>query len=129
MNTRPISLTNLMNANVTTTGDSSTAMDVSKFIGNAFLNVSSRASGTNVATVTVEHSEASGSGFSPVPAGALLNPETGAPATFADIAATAVNTTLQLEVTRCKRYVRVTFAGTSLDHNIAVSATAERQYS
>lgn len=119
-----IQASNLLNANVTTTGANSASLDVSGVVGNVFLNIDARAGGTNTAAVAVTHSE-DDSSFSAVPASALFNPRTGDAATFSSIAAAAVDETLALNNQQLKRYVRVEISGTSLDQDISVTAISQ----
>ena len=121
-----IRLDSLYNDNFTATG-STAELDLENRIGNVFLNVSARAGGTGNTTVTVEHSEVSGSGFSAVPASALFNVLTGAVGTFTNITTTALDETLGLNRQQLKRFVRVTFAGTITSQDVAVTAGTQPQ--
>lgn len=124
-----IKLVSLLNAVYTTSsGGSSAELDTAPYVGNIFIDVSARASGSNTTTVTVEHSDTSGSGFAAVPASALFNPNTGAAASFANISTTAYDSYLGLNRQQLKRYVRVTFAGTSITQNVSVVAAVQPEY-
>lgn len=99
-----------------------TAVDIAAYTGNnmlAWVNAPVASSGDTI-TFTVEHSEASGSGFSAVPAAALVSAATGAAATFTVVTdAVAVSQALGLDMSLLKRYVRLvaTTAGSSIDVN------------
>lgn len=123
-----IVLDSLLNAVYTTSsGGSSAELDTAKSVGDIFINVSARASGTNTTSVTVEHSDTSGSGFAAIPASALFNPNTGLADTFANITTTAYDSYLGVQRQQLKRYLRVTFAGTSITQNVAVVAAYQQQ--
>lgn len=95
------------------------AVDTAVYEGALLVRVNAPvASSGDTITFTVEHSEASGSGFGAVPAAALVNADTGAAATFTVVTdAVEVYQTLALKKELLKRYVRVvaTTAGTSID--------------
>lgn len=114
----------LLNAAVSSTGTSTTGVSVSNYTGSMQILVSARTGGTGAVTVTVEHCDTVGGTYATVPTYALLNVETGAAATFSNISTTAYAETLVLQKEYCKRYVRVTLAGTSLTHNVAIVLAA-----
>lgn len=120
-------LDNLFNAQVSGSGGNSSELDVEGFVGNIFLNVSARAGGTNTMAITVEHSETSGSGFGAVPADALFNILTGEDGTFTSVTTTATDESLGLNRQQLKRYVRVTFSGTTLTQEVSVVAAGQPQ--
>ena len=100
-----------------------TGVDTRSFVGNNFLVYVNApvASTADTITFTVEHSEASGSGYSAVPAAALVD-SSGAAATFTVVTdAVAVSQALGLDASLTKRYVRIvaTTAGGSIDVNFA----------
>ncbi len=109
--------------------DLTAASDVSKFVGNLFLNVSVGASNNDTPSFTVEHS-ADNSTFTAIPASALFDPATGDAATFTDaVAATASDQTLGLVRQQLKRYVRVSIAGAvSSARTISVTMAGQYQY-
>lgn len=128
-----IRLDNLYNANATTSGAGtvdSAELDITKFAGNIFVNVAARATGTAVTTVSVLHSEETGTGFTAVPASALFNPQTGDADTFTNIpnAGAATDETLALNRQQLKRFVLIQFGGTDIDQNIAVVAAGQADY-
>jgi hypothetical protein len=121
-----VDLDNLWTGLVNTNPEPSAELDVSKYVGNIFLNVAQIAGGSDTLTVAVEHSATSGGTFAAVPASALFDPTTGNAATFTNLAATASDETLGLNRQQCKRYVRVKFSGASSNDN-TVSVTAAGQ--
>lgn len=123
-----IRVDSIANEAVADTGGNSDVFDVSKVIGNLFLNISARAGGTATMALTVEHSEASGSGFGAVPASALFNPATGDADTFDSVTTAATDQTLALNTQQLKRYLRVVYAGTGLAQEIAVTVAYQAQY-
>ena len=96
-----------------------TAIDISGAEGPILVTASAPvASSGDTITFTVEHSEASGSGFVAVGADFLVDPDTGDPATFTVVTdAVAIDQTLALKHENLKRYVRVvaTTAGSGID--------------
>lgn len=119
----------LLNAVYTaSSGGVSSELDTAPYVGNVWIGVSDRASGTAAATVTVEHSDTSGSGFTAVPASALFNPNTGAAASFPNLSTAAYSQYLGLNRQQLKRYVRVAIAGTTITHNVAVVAAVQQEY-
>jgi hypothetical protein len=121
----------LTNANVTTSGAqtvNSSELDVSGVEGNILLTVSARASGTGTVTVAVEHSYTTSTGFTAVPAAALINANTGEADTFDTWSTAASTQTLGLRKDLLRRYVRVTYSGTNLNQNIATFAVTMFKY-
>lgn len=125
-----IAMDSLLNAVYTaSSGGSSAEFDMTQAVNNSlFINVAARAGGTNSASITVEHSSSSGSGFSAVPASALYNPSTGSAASFANVTTAATDETLALNLQQCKRYIRVTIAGTTITQNFAVTVAYQKHY-
>jgi hypothetical protein len=116
------------NAAITTTGTSSTAFDRAVVEGSFLASVNVRSGGTNEMAISIEHSDASGSGFTAVPAAALINTDTGVPATFASVTAGGGTQTLGLRADLLKRYVRFTFSGASLTQNASAVFAFQRKY-
>lgn len=124
-----VDLDNLWIGLVDTNPEPTAELDISKYIGNIFLNISQAAGGSDTLAITVQHAEASGGTFGAVPATALFNPATGAADTFDNLVALATDQTLALNRQQLKRYVRVSFAGAStFDNNVSVVAGAMPQY-
>lgn len=86
-----------------------TAVDVSAYDGPILVSVAAAAASSgDTITFTVEHSEAASSGFSAVPAAALVSPDTADTETFSVVDATgAVTETLALKREHLRRYVRI----------------------
>lgn len=124
-----VDLDNLFVGLVDTAPEPSAELDVSKFVGNIFINVSQNAGGSDTLVVTVEHSLVSGSGFGAVPASALFNPESGDADTFDNLVAAATDQTLALNRQQLKRYVRVVLTGgSSFDNTASVVAAGQPGY-
>lgn len=120
----------LTNAAITTTGSAtvnSTVLDTANAEGQILLIVSARASGTGTMTIGVEHSF-DNTTFVSVPAAALVDAITGDQATF-DVVTTSASTQARaLRTDLLRRYVRVTYTGTDLAHNVAAAAVITRKY-
>ena len=124
-----VDLDNLWIALVAATPQVTAELDVSKYVGNIFLNVSQGAGGSDTLVVTVTHSLTSGGTFAAVPASALFNPEPGDADTFDDLVAVATDQTLGLNRQQLKRYVLVTLTGASSnDNTVSVVAAGQPQY-
>ena len=124
-----VDLDNLWVGLVNTDPEPSAELDVSKYVGNIFLNVAQNAGGSDTLAVTVQHSLVSGSGFGAVPASALFNLETGDADTFTDLGATASDESLGLNRQQLKRYVRVLISdAANFDHTVSVVAGAMPGY-
>jgi len=114
-----VDLDNLFVGLVNTDPEPSAELDISKFVGNIFINVAQNAGGTDTLAVTVQHATSSGGTFGSVPAAALFNLETGNADTFTDLGATASDETLGLNRQQLKRYVRVLISDASNNDNTA----------
>jgi len=124
-----VDLDNLFVGLVNTDPEPSAELDVSKYVGNIFLNVAQNAGGSDTLAVTVEHSLTSGGTFAAVPAAALFNPSTGEADTFTDLGATASDETLYLNRQQLKRFVRVQIDdAANFDHTVSVVAGAQPGY-
>ncbi|NIN36647.1 MAG: hypothetical protein GTO60_16750 [Gammaproteobacteria bacterium] len=124
-----VNLDNLWIGLVDTDPEPTAELDIAKYVGNIFINVSQAAGGSDTLAVVVEHATTSGGTFAAVPASALFDPATGDAATFANLAALATDQTLALNRQQLKRYVRVKFTGASAnDNNVSVVAGAQPQY-
>jgi hypothetical protein len=120
-----VDLDNLWVGTVDTDPEPTAELDVSKYVGNIFINVAQIAGGSDTLAVTVQHSLTSGGTFAAVPAAALFNPETGNADTFTDLGATASDETLYLNRQQLKRYVRVLISdAANFDHIVSVTAGA-----
>ena len=117
---------NLLNAQVTGTGASSAELDLRNTAGNIFLNVAARAGGTNTMSVVVEHAETSGGSFSAVPASAIWGLD-GVAAAFSDVTTSATDEHRTLNRQQLRRFVRVTLTGSTLTHEVSVTAAIQPQ--
>lgn len=111
-----------------------TGVDISALEGPIFVHINAPvASASDTITFTVEHSEASGSGYAAVDAAVLVSPSTGDAATFTQVTdAVAVDQTLMLIRDRLKRYVRVvaTVAGAAgVSVTFAAFIIGQKKYS
>lgn len=108
-----------------------TGVDIGELEGPLAVTVNAPvASASDTITFTVEHSD-DDSTYGAVGADALVNPSTGAAATFTQVTdANAVFETLALKRDRLKRYVRVvaTTAGSSIDVNFAAYIIGLKKY-
>lgn len=117
------------NANITTTGGSSSELDLVNVEGSLLAVLSVRASGTNTMTTVIEHSETSGSGFTTVDAAAVIDPDTGVADAFDTVSTSASEQVRGLRRDLLKRYIRFTYSGTSLDQNVAAAFVYQKKYS
>lgn len=120
----------MSNSNLTTSGAdtvNSGELDLINADGTAILTIHDRASGTAVATIAVTHSLTTGGTFTAVPAAALFNLATGAAAAFTDLSTSLSVQSLGLHLQQLRRFVRVEFTGTNIDHNLAVVATVGKR--
>lgn len=119
-------------ANLTTSGAdtvNSDEFDLQNLEGTGLLGITDRVSGTAAATIAVTHSETSGGTFSAVPAAALFTPSTGVAGTFTALSTAASEQSLGLHLQLLKRFIRVEFTGTDIDHNLAIAMVGGKQYS
>lgn len=124
-----VDLDNLWVGTVNSDPEPSAELDVSKYIGNIFINVAQIAGGSDTLVVAVQHATTSGGSFSAVPASALFDPTTGNAATFTDLEATASDQTLGLNRQQLKRYLRINITGASNnDHVVTVTAACQPGY-
>jgi len=124
-----VDLDNLYVGLVNTDPEPSAELDVSKYVGNIFINVAQNAGGSDTLAVTVQHATTSGGSFGSVPAAALFDPTTGNASTFTDLAATASNQTLGLNRQQLKRFVRVLISDASNnDNTVSVVAAGQPGY-
>jgi len=119
----------IWNANVTGSGGSSDEIDQDNLEGPLTLNLAARSGGTNTGSIAVEHAHTSGGSFSAVPTDALFNKVTGEADSFDDISTSATDQTLGLDLSLCRRFIRITMSGSSLDQNVAASYAAIQQRS
>lgn len=115
------------NANITSTGGSTTGLDIKNADGVILATLNARASGTGAMTVTVEHSY-DNSSWATVDAGDIVDPNTGDADSFDAVSTTAYEQTVGLIAMNLRRYVRLTFAGSGLDHNVAVVFVYPKKY-
>lgn len=123
-----IRVASLFNAAVSGTGTSTTAVDVSGYYGTLVLNVAARSGGSGTMAIAVEHSDSASSGFVAVPTDALYNQGTGAAASFTSVTTAATNQSLGLVRQKLRQYVRVTFSGSGLTQNVAVTLAGTVPY-
>jgi len=120
----------MSNANVTTSGAAtanSGELDVINGDGTAILTINDRTGGTAAATIAVTHSLTTGGTFTAVPAAALFNLSTGAADTFTALTTSVSDESLGLDLSQLRRFVRVEFTGTDIDHNLCVVATVGKR--
>lgn len=114
------------------TATNGAAVDISQIEGPVWIHVNAPvASASDTITFTVEHSSASGSGFAAVDAAILVNPDTGAAATFTVVTdAIATDETLALIRDQLKRYVRVvaTTAGSGVTAYVYAEVVGQLKY-
>lgn len=101
-------------------GGSSTGIDISPSIGDIFMIISDRTGGTAAATITVEHSAVLGSGYTTVPAAAIFLVPTGVAAAFDNLGTTVYAEVRGINRQQLQQFLRVTFAGTTITHNVAI---------
>lgn len=119
----------LANEAVSGSGGDSDVLDINNFTtANLFVNVSARSGGTNTMSIAVQHSEDGSTGWDTVPASSLFNPATGDTDTFDDVSASATDQTLALNTQQLRRFVRVVYTGSTLTHNVAVTAVGQPAY-
>jgi ABC-type nitrate/sulfonate/bicarbonate transport system substrate-binding protein len=120
----------LLNAGVSnsSTTTASTGKDISQLTGVMALAINARSGGTGTVTVAIEHSDALASGYAAVDADAILNYETGEPVTLATFSNGGYDVVVGLRTNLLRRYIRVTFAGTSLTQNYSVTLVAQKKY-
>ena len=124
-----VDLENLWVGEVDTNPEPTAELDVSKYVGNIFINIAQAAGGSDTLVVTVLHATASGGSFAAVPASALFNPETGEADTFDDLVAAATDQTLGLNRQQLKRFLLINFAGASSnDNDVSVTAAGQPGY-
>lgn len=116
------------NANITSTGGSSSVLDLVNVEGSLLAFLSVRASGTATMTTVIEHSESSGSGFTTVSASAVIDPDTGDADAFDDVSTSASEQIRGLRRDLLKRYIRFTFSGTGLDQNVSAGFVFQKKY-
>lgn len=109
-------------------GGSTTGVDISNAVGDVFLLISDRASGTAAATLTIEHSEALGSGYTTVPASAIYEVPGGTASAFANLSTGASTQIRGIVRQQLKQYLRVSTAGTTITHNLAMVAAYSAEY-
>lgn len=101
-------------------GGSSTGIDISKSIGDIFMLISDRAGGTAAATITIEMSEQLSTGYVTVPASAIFTVPDGVATAFGALSTAAFAQVRGINRQQLSQYLRVTVAGTSITHNLAV---------
>ena len=124
-----VELDNLWVGTVDTDPEPSAELDISKYVGNIFINVAQIAGGSDTLAITVQHATASGGSFASIPAAALFNVGTGDADTFTDLGATASDESLGVNRQQLKRYVRVLISdAANFDHIVSVTAGAMPGY-
>ena len=122
----------IQEANLTTTGADtveSDEFDMQNLEGTALLGIVDRVSGTAAMSIAVTHSLTTGGTFNAVPADALFTLSTGQAGTFSNLSTAASEQYLGLNVQKLRRFVRVEFTGTDIDHNLAIVMVGGKQYS
>ena len=101
-------------------GGSTTGIDISPSIGDIFMIISDRSGGTAAATITIEHSAALSSGYTTVPASAIFTVPDGVATAFGALSTAAFTQVRGINRQQLQQYLRVTIAGTTITHNIAI---------
>ena len=114
---------NILNAAVSSTGTNSANIDTAKLDGILSLLIHARASGTNTATITIQHSH-DASAWATLDSAAVIDKDTGEASAFGSISTTEYEEQRGIDLTKTRRYVRVNIAGTSLSHNISIGYAA-----
>ena len=109
-----------------------TGIDIGELEGPLLIMVDAPVASTaDTITFTVETSESLSTGYAAIAAASLMNPNTGAAATFTQVTASvAVFEALAVNRELCKRYVRVvaTTAGSSIDVTFAAYILGMKKY-
>lgn len=113
---------------ITSTGATTTAVDVSNFVGPVLVTVIVPAGGTNTMTITPVHSVTNGSGYANIPAAAILSATTGLATTLSTVSTTASVQTFALNRELLRQYVAITLSGTSLAQTVTIVVSALQQY-
>lgn len=108
--------TQLLNQTVSSTGVSSSGVDISGLVGPISFLLAARAGGTNTATPVLEHS-ADNSTWATVPAAAIMS-QVGAATTLTAWSTSASRQELVLNRELLRRYVRLTISGTTLTQEV-----------
>lgn len=125
---RAIIATTMANANIATSSSVETSsLDTSALEGDILIRLSVRASGTNSMATAVRDSD-DDSTFAAIDSDALVDPDTGAPATFSAVTTSASEQLLMVKKNLCRRYLELSFSGTSIDQDVAVTAVAREKY-
>ena len=124
-----LEVTTMLNGQLTTSGGNSGELDIENGQGTAVLSIHDRTGGTAAATIAVTESDTTGGTFTAIPAAALFNLDTGAAATFANLATTLTDQKLGLHLQLLRRFIRVEIAGTSISHDLAITAAVGKKYS
>lgn len=121
-----LAVTWLTNAAVSGTA-SSAAIDTTNLVGNVFVAINCRASGTGTSTLTLEHSDSESTGYEAVPADGIVSLTTSLPVTVSALTTAASNQTVALRRDYIRRYVRIGYAG-GTTHNVAAIAGGLKKY-
>lgn len=103
-------------------GGSTTGIDISASIGDIFLLISDRTGGTAAATLTIEMSESLSTGYVTVPASAIFTVPDGVATAFGALSTAVFTQVRGINRQQLSRYLRVTTAGTTITHNLAIVA-------
>jgi len=114
-------------ANIAAVNAAVTVVDLQDWLKERALIVVTNEDAGADTTVSVEHSDASGSGFAAVTASILTDPVTGDTDTLANLNTAGVKT-VAVDLRRCRRYLRIQVA-TELGAASAVAAMLVGQYS
>ncbi len=98
-----------------------TGVDLINCPGGAVLfNIYAITGGTNVATITLEHS-ANNASWATIPAAAVLNNNTGVVTTLSTFSTTGTNQAVAVNRELLRRYVRISISGATLTQSIVFS--------
>lgn len=117
----------LTNAAVSGTTNSS-ELDTQNLVGNIFVAISVRASGTGTSVPTLKHSDESGGTFEAIPADGIVSITTGEPVTLASLTTAASFQVVAIRRDYLRRYLRIDYAG-GTTHNVAAMAGGLKKYS
>lgn len=113
---------------ISSSGATTTAVDVSGAEGPITITIIVPAGGTNTMAIQPVHSITNGSGYTNVPADALLAQDTGLASTFASVSTAASVQTLVVNRELVRRYLALTLSGSSLTQTITVVITFLKKY-
>lgn len=110
------------------TGGNSTAVDISNAEGPILIAVWTASGGTATMTITPKQSTVSGSGFTAIAAANLLDPDTGAQATFRTVSTAGDFQVLAVQRVNSQQFIRVDLSGTGLTQTVTVAIIFSQKY-